>query len=211
MKWWTERKLAQYEYAYSELCGDVGDSNFQRENLFNRAAIIPSVYWTDPCPYDTLNHKMIGSAHLLSLSGSVSLSLCCCSDVIMKVGRFVMCLNTLLVPSPEHPVCLKCNYANASGVQGQCGTLHVWHLCPCCLLSEIMEHTSISSWLFKDCGVSLVQTQISWKMFTILKCFVGKEEWADGEIRLHLTMYSLIGVAFMLRILGICLLHSLKV
>lgn len=61
----------------------------------------------------------------LSCSLPLSLCLCRCSDVIMKVGHFVMCLNTLLVPSPEHPVCLKCNYANVSGVQGQCGTLHV--------------------------------------------------------------------------------------
>lgn len=35
--------------------------------------------------------------------------------------------------------------------------------------------------------------EIAPNMFTILKCFVGNEERADGEIRLHLTTYSLIG------------------
>lgn len=35
-------------------------------------------------------------------------------------------------------------------------------------------------------------------MFTILSlpCFVGNEESADGEIRLHLTTYSLISITY---------------
>lgn len=29
-----------------------------------------------------------------------------------------------------------------------------------------------------------------------MKCYVGNKEWADGDIRLYLTTYSLIGVTY---------------